>query len=274
MNRSLHLVGWFALLAAGAVAAAGCSTSADGGAPDGSSPVSCDTLSSQAENALATASASAETDRSCSTDDDCLLLQGDPASCVPGCGQIVNTAGAALVQSAASSASVMTLCAQFSAQGCQVAQPPCAFAGPAAQCVAGACTAGYPAAWSTLAVESDTSGASLGFPLQCEGTSCTLWTVTPDATVTTQEPSGATKTATLTSADFATLDGILRDTTFRQAQLTQQLGCDAAVGSQHVTVEIDRPDAGGSTEDVSGCITGGPSGNDWDQIYDVLQNYP
>jgi hypothetical protein len=293
MNRSLRLAASFALLATGAVVAAGCSSSGDdpakvqdeqqtdgsggdggaGGGSDGSSALSCDTLSNHAEAALGAASASAETDLSCSTDSDCTLLQDDPASCIPGCGQIVNSAGAALIESAASSASVTSICTQFAAQGCQVVELPCPLVGPAAQCVAGACKPGYPAAWTTLALESDTGGTGEALPVRCDGTACTLWTVTPDATVTTLEPSGATKTATLSSADFATVDGILRDGTFRQDQLTDQFGCSAAVGAQHVTVGVDRPDGGATGEDVSGCISGGPSDNDWKQIYDVLQRY-
>ncbi len=232
----------------------------------------CYALQQQVETSLEPAFEAAVAADSCTTDADCEVFE-DVGSCNGGCGVITTTTGASAYQSAITASASSSACTQFVADGCSVLTGPCLLVGPGVQCLASKCVAGYSAAWTSLTVESDTGGTSASLPVSCSGSDCTTWSLTPDATVTSTGPSGA-KTSTLSTSDFATVDGILRDPTFRQEQL-RGFECDPAVGAQHVTEGIARASGGSSGGDISGCITGADAGasSDWQRIYAVLQTY-
>ncbi len=210
---------------------------------------------------------------SCATDDDCVLF--DPSTrCARECGVVIAKTHAA--DYAAAVATVNGgICA--TASGCPGVSGTCATNGAAA-CYSGACTYGLPAAWQSLAIETDTGGAGSTLPASCSGTSCTLWTVTPDAKVTVSDGSTTVRSATLSSADFATLDGILRSAQLRREQ-TGAINCILSSGPTHVSASIRRGDLL-SGADVSSCVAGmltddaGPTpSNDYRALYDVLKGY-
>lgn len=184
---------------------------------------------------------------------------------------ITNHAGVAVLTAAIEEQNAGA-CGQFAAAGCVAQWAPCtAPIASAGQCIAHECVSGLPAAWIDFAVETDTGGdGTVSDPVQCAGTNCTVWTVQPDGNLYIQAPTGE-RTTRLSVADLATADGILRDPDFRQLELTGSV-CDQPTGTQHVTMDIVRLEES-SGLDISGCITGGPSGSGAARLYALLQSY-
>jgi hypothetical protein len=209
----------------------------------------------------------------CTTDDDCVFVD-DSTRCAQECGVIVSTSQAAAYARAVAAAD-SEFCGNVG---------PCPGAGTcnqirSAACYDNSCTFGFPAAWQSFVLEADTGGTGSTLPASCSGTSCTLWTVTPDAKVTVSNGSAILRTTALSSADFATLDGILRSSQFRE-EATSGVSCVEYTGPEHVSESVERGTVaiGG---DVSSCVAGmftGDSGvatpgNDYLDLYNVLKGY-
>jgi hypothetical protein len=209
----------------------------------------------------------------CATDDDCVLFDNS-TTCAKECGVVI-----AATHVAAYAAAIATvnsgICAN--ATGCPVVYTNCGANGVAA-CYGGSCTYGLPAAWQSFSVEADVGGSGSTLPASCSGTSCTLWTVTPDAKVSVSNGSATVRTATLSSADFATLDGILRSAQLRREE-TGGISCVLYSGSTHVSESIRRSDLQ-TGADVSSCVAGmltadggATTTNDYLELYNVLKGY-
>jgi hypothetical protein len=205
-------------------------------------------------------------------DTDCSYASNDTA-CTYACGVLVNAAAATKLQAAIANANA-TVCPEFTAAGCKDGPPPCAppIAGGLAACVSGVCKAFPPAAWDSFSiVRSDTD--SYGVPPTCApGGACTLWTLTPDGKLSVVDAKGSHAVA-MASSDFATVDAVLRSTTFRQESTTGWT-CSAAPGGTFVSFDVARGGSGEMTGfDVSGCALAGPAGNDAKTLYDVIKAY-
>ena len=234
----------------------------------------CAERTSEASTLVAAAVANAQTDTSCTNDDDCSWIDNS-TDCSAACGgEVLNGVGAAAVASAVAQAGA-TACRDFRKDGCTVMYPPCPppRAGGTASCLNGVCASFPPAAWISASLEVQ-PGADPGWSsssLSCSAPGCTLWTVTPDGQVLVSL-GGAMHAATLTSTDFATVDGILRDPTFRAIGVTIDPGCASPTGNGLADFTIARSNVTIGFE-VSGCIDSGPAGNDFLQLYEVFQSY-
>ena len=234
----------------------------------------CSALSAAAQKALVAQYTSAAATLACTTDYDCVV---GPAGtdCSPACsGPITSQAGAAALQSAIDQVNATT-CATFKQDGCPAPGfPPCAVGPLGVACVQGMCADFPPAAWTSFTFAEEPAGSGLSSPPSCTpGGSCSVWTVTPDAHVAVIDPQG-THEATLSTSDFATVDGVMRSMSFRQGEMTNftSFMCASASGAQAVTYAISRG-VGLVTEDVTGCVLGGPAGNGLQTIFDVVKTY-
>jgi hypothetical protein len=229
---------------------------------------SCDDMTSKA---AALVSAARTNDLSCVTDDDCTYFVESP-TCTAGCGgTLANRAGAAALHAAVSQANA-SACAGFKDQGCSVLEPPCAAlpgAGLAA-CIDKTCKSFPPAAWTSFAVE-EASSDVVSTPPSCSGVGCRLWTLTPDAKVQVTDANGV-HTATLSAADFATVDGVLRGVAFRQSWF-EASSCAAPPGASGTFVAFD-VSWGTLTmgQDRTACAAGA-SANDSRTLYEVIKTY-
>jgi hypothetical protein len=118
----------------------------------------------------------------------------------------------------------------------------------------------------------DQQPGAVGFstPPSCAaGTSCTLWTVTPDAHVAVIDPQGK-HDAKLSMSDFAAVDGIMRSTMFRQSEMTSL--CDPSPRGQLISFYESRAGLL-EGEDVTGCVLTGPSGNGLQALFDIVKGY-
>jgi hypothetical protein len=236
---------------------------------DLSTATPCATLTNDAESAIAEATAAATSHLACSTDADC-AVGAFSSSCSFGCSPPITTrAGATALQETIERLNATT-CATFAEKVCPPpAQPACDSFVPTAACVEGTCTSFPPAAWESFSIEEGNDPESL--PLTCApGGSCTLWTLTPYAQLTVTDPQGMHQ-ATMSAADFATVDGILRGEKFRQDAVT---GFTCPVSSATVIVMFATTRGGaGNGGDVTGCVLGGPAGTGAVTLYDVMTAY-
>jgi hypothetical protein len=234
-----------------------------------SNPPECQTITDQAESQISQAYYASQPSNSCSTDDDCVLFPNE-SDCTSSCGMVTNKAGAAAAQAAVDAANAGT-CKTFVADGCVKEALPCASVGMAA-CLNNYCQSGFRAAWTSFSMESDTGGTGSSLPVACTGTSCTLWTVTPDGNIQTTTTTG-TKTARMASADFTAVDTLLKSSQFRQ-EVTSGVLCGTVTKgtTQHVSESVTRDTAEMGT-DVTGCITAGPAGNDYLALYNLVKGY-
>jgi hypothetical protein len=252
---------------AGSTGATGSSTEG-GGDPEAAT---CADLSSAAKTAIGKAIASASASVGCASDSDC-ALGPNGSDCSSACsGPITTTAGAAAIQSTIDEVN-RTTCATFKGDGCP---PPVVFpcaSGPLGiACVHGTCTDFPPAAWASFAFDQQPGASGFSTPPSCNaGNTCSLWTVTPDAHVAVIDPQG-THAATLSTSDFATVDGIMRSMSLRQSEMTGFM-CGSSPGGQ--VISFDESREGGLTgQDVTGCVLTGPSGNGVQALFDVVKAY-
>jgi hypothetical protein len=209
----------------------------------------------------------------CTTDDDCVVVSASTA-CGSACNQAIGKSHADAFNQAVAKANSQ-LCANVS--GCP-GETYCSKLNTAA-CYSGSCTIGFPAAWESFALESDQGGSGSTLPVTCSGTGCTLWLLTPDAKVAVSNGGATVRTATLSSADFAVVDQILRSTEFRQSTY-YGTSCVKYDGPQHVSEAVLRGDVLAGA-DVSSCVAGmiiGPDAaptptNDYLTLYNVLKGY-
>jgi hypothetical protein len=271
--RGLLRIAAFAPCACGATAG----SSPDAGSADARSVVvvgdaaSCAALSDAAVNALAPTFESASTNLACAIDSDCTVAPAG-SDCTGACnGPITTLAGAASIQSAIEHVNA-TICATFKDENCS---PPAGGACPSGSlgvaCVQGTCKDFPPAAWVSFAFSQQPGAVGFSSPPSCTaGTSCTLWTVTPYAHVSVVDSLG-THEATMSTSDFATVDGILRSMSFRQSEMTG-FTCDPSPGGQVISFDDSR---GVDIEgwDATGCVLAGPSGNGIQALFDVVKGY-
>jgi hypothetical protein len=233
---------------------------------------SCTERTTKAWALVQPAESQGSSDLSCQADSECAFVSNS-TKCSFGCGVLLSQAGAAKLACAIDQANA-TVCANFIQDGCRPLVPPCP---PPAACGLGACVAGQcqsfpPAAWDSLTVD-EHSGNGISLPPRCSpGGSCSLWTVTPDARVVVVNAAG-THTATISPADFATADSILRSEPFRRRVVSAST-CDPPSGGPTIVFEVTR---GGSTcligLDVSGCVLVGPTGNDAQRLFNTVTPY-
>ncbi|HVW25140.1 MAG TPA: hypothetical protein VHC69_07190 [Polyangiaceae bacterium] len=111
-----------------------CADSICRGAPVVSKNLTCDQLTSRAQDSLQPLRAGA--DETCTTDADCTEFPG--VSCTNACSTVtISKSGLARIQSQIDAVDG-SVCAQFKDQGCTVLEPPCAFPGVPG-CVKGMC---------------------------------------------------------------------------------------------------------------------------------------
>jgi len=272
--------GGFIRIAALATCACGATagSSPDAGSTDARSTVvvgdaaSCAALTDAAVNALAPIVESASTNLACAIDSDCTVAPAG-SDCTGACnGPVTTLAGAASIQSAIDHVNA-TICATFKDESCFLPAGGVCPSGPlGVACVQGTCKNFPPAAWVSFTFAQQPGSVGFSSPPSCAaGTSCTLWTVTPYAHVSVVDSLG-THEATMSTSDFATIDGILRSMSFRQGEMTG-FTCDPSPGGQVISFDESR---GGGVEgwDVTGCVLGGPSGNGGVQaLFDVVKGY-
>ncbi len=248
-------------------------TSGDAGggldaAPEGPD---CSGLQNAAARAVAVAITSASDNLACANDSDCAVGPAG-SDCSAACnGPITTQVGAAAVQSTIDHVNATT-CAASKKEGCPPPiEPPCAPGPLGIACVQGACANFPPAAWASFAFDQQPGGVGFSTPPTCAaGTTCSLWTVTPDAHVAVIDPQG-THAAMLSATDFATVDGIMRSMAFRQSEMTGVV-CDPSPGGQVISFDESRSGAE-QGQDVTGCVLAGPSGNGLQGLYDVVKAY-
>jgi hypothetical protein len=183
---------------------------------------------------------------SCQVDSDC-TWEPTP-TCLQSCGRgVVNQATAAALAPLVAQVNA-TICTP----GCPSSEPPCVggVGGPA--CLNGTCQVGIPTSWVSLLI-TDT------------GASTTTWTVTPDGTIV----SSASGTKALSSADFATINGILTGGSLSQGPPT----CDQGATSGDIQFAITRPNGISMGFDGTACVQIGPSGNVAQELYEVVETY-
>jgi len=237
-------------------------------APDGAD---CSDLQNAAARAVAAAITSASGNVACANDSDCTVGPAG-SDCSAACsGPITTHAGAAAIQSTIDQVNATT-CATSKKEGCPPPiEPPCTPGPLGVACVQGACANFPPAAWVSFAFDQQPGAVGFSTPPSCAaGSTCSLWTVTPDAHVAVIDPQG-THAATLSATDFATVDGIMRSMAFRQSEMTGVV-CDPSPGGQVISFDESRSGAE-EGQDVTGCVLAGPSGNGMQRLYDVVKAY-
>jgi hypothetical protein len=139
--------------------------------------------------------------------------------------------------------------------------------GPLVACLDGTCENFPPAAWQSFSMMRQVGTLSVHrFPPVCAVDDCSGWTITPDARVAITKR-GQSSASTLSTADFATVDAILRDRSFREG-----FSCDPAPADEDISGVIKR--GGLSTGfSVAGCVLTGPKGNAYQRLFEVLQSY-
>jgi hypothetical protein len=243
----------------------------DDASGDFDSTATCAELSNEAESAVSTAIMAATGNLACTTDSDCAIGPSG-TDCTISCGgPIILASGAPALQAAIDKANA-TACAAFKRNGCTPPFPPPCPSGPrGAACVSGTCTDFLTAAWVSFALDQQPAGSGLSTPASCTpGTGCTLWTVTPDARIAVTNSQGMHQ-ATLSAADFSTVDGLMRSVALRQA-LETGFDCDASPGGPVFSFQDQRA-MGEEGMDVTGCIAAGPAGNAPLALYDVVKAY-
>ena len=230
----------------------------------------CDEQTEAASKEVLAAFTSA--DLSCATDADCVIASGGSV-CTSDClNQVVSVEGAHTIQVAINGVEE-GVCADFASQGCVVFQPPCPSPPRSAACLEGACADFPPATWASFAVgeRRGAAAASWSTPSKCQaGEACTAWTVTPDGSIEKTE-SGAVSATSLSSADLATLDGILRSVAFRRLFATGPT-CDPPPPDVIVSIQLENEYLITGI-DVTGCALVGPADNDVMRVYELLHVY-
>jgi hypothetical protein len=107
-------------------------------------------------------------------------------------------------------------------------------------------------------------------PTCAPGEECTVWELTPDATLT-KNVRGLISKPALAPADFATVDGILRSLAFRTSQM-QGFACGPRPPQGGFAFSLGRTGTSVSGYDVSGCVTAGPD-NDPARLVKILTAY-
>ncbi len=239
-------------------------SNADGGTGTGTtigSPATCAQEVTEAEAALA----KIPIVESCQVDTDCAWAP--IATCLSGgCGGlIVNQATASALAPAVAQVNA-TICTA----ACTPIPPPCVgtVGGPA--CLNGTCQDGVPTAWTSLQIQSIDAAVAVspGVQLKCPGlTECTVWTITPDGTIV----NSGTGAKTLSAADFATVNGILRGSSLG----AETPSCDPAPTGTLASVifSVERPNAIDTAFDGTGCALVGPSGNTPQTLYQIAKSY-
>jgi hypothetical protein len=242
----------------------------DGIGPDAAavtSPGTCMALAQSAQQKVGQAIQHAQADLSCASDDDCVFI-GTPTACTYSCGGIFNQQGLAAVLPIIAAIATES-CPEFIRQGCAVLQPPCT-APSLVSCVAGTCQPFPPAKWISFAVVAS-PGQSVSAPPQCgPGEVCTVWTLTPDATLT-KNVRGLVSTKKLAPADFAAVDGILRSLAFRTRE-KEGFGCGPRPPQGGFAFSLGREGTSVSGFDVSACVTAGAD-NDPARLVAILTAY-
>lgn len=235
--------------------------------------LSCDAFQNEVQSVFQASITQAEADLGCKTDSDCVYFADSP-DCIFNCsGPVLTRCGAAAVD-----VTIAKLNAQFCAsgpQGCSLPVDPCgqAAAGPVAACVAGRCIDFPPSSWQEFTFEEQQGvrPGTFGLPQSCTALGCTTWAVTADAGVVISK-GGQLSSTRLSTADFATVDAILRDPGFRAIGATTNISCDTPPAGQEFSLSVQRT---GETIgfDVTGCVLVGPSGNQVKQLFDVVHAY-
>jgi hypothetical protein len=185
----------------------------------------------------------------------------------------VSTEGAKTIQAAIDGLDA-GLCTDFLSQGCTLVEPPCSFPLIGAACNWGQCSDFPPATWASFAIDErrGTDSKSSSTPPSClPGHDCTLWTITPDGIIS-KSTNGTPSSAKLSTADFATLDGILRSVEFRAIYNKVPIGCEPAPAGVRVSVVLVNQ-YGALESDQTGCALIGPPDNDVMRLYDLVRGY-
>jgi hypothetical protein len=179
---------------------------------------------------------------------------------------VVNTATAVALADATAQIN-QTICTQ----DCPPSGGACPASETSPQCIDGACEDFIRPDWNTLQIEiSDSEVAPVAIERCGSAPGCTVWTVTPDAKVV-KVTVGGTTTSTLSTADFQTVDTILRSVAFRKASPSCRADADAGL-TQSVVMAVERgpyPDF----FDATTCALGGAGGNDEARLYGVVKGY-
>lgn len=245
---------------------------ADSGAPaaemdassSAGSDASCQLISQSARDVLTPVILSAEKAPSCTSDDNCSWISDD-SDCTASCGALVNLKGAAAIASAVEQVN-RDVCPNFTQAGCQLVHPPCIAFPSLSACIAGICVNFPPARWKSLVIDRYVGGG-VRVPADCSvGSDCTVWTVTPDGAVA-KLVAGAPSVATLSPADLAVVDGLLRSEEFRRKEMS---GFPCPEEPQHVSLQTTR-DMSTSGQNIEGCLNGRDA--DLTTLYRIVSGY-
>jgi len=165
---------------------------------------------------------------SCVNDESCQVV-GITTNCSGGCTVLTNSNGEVAVTAAISRANA-TVCNDFGPLDCIVPTPcPVGYL-YGESCVDGGCVGIPPAAWQALVICEGVSSNGVpvdelnpSSPPSCSGSDASTWTVSPNGTIIAMTPI-ETRTTDLSPADFATIDGILRNVSFREDVLGYMCG--------------------------------------------------
>jgi hypothetical protein len=236
-------------------------------AAGGAGALSCTERTQTAARRVQTAISIAISDLSCDQDDDCVFASNS-TNCSSGCGILTSTAGEAILKEEISKVNG-EVCGDVEKDGCVILVTPCPAPQPVA-CLDRTCQRFPPAAWSTFYVQQSAS-STLSSPVTCpSGQPCTIWKVTPDGQIVVSRD-GARTTRSLTTGDFATIDGILRSTAFRQRELTG-FGCMQPAASPYVSFHVENKSAM-TSYDVTGCVLSNSNDDAAKQLFDVIRRY-
>jgi hypothetical protein len=225
--------------------ASACSTSTPDVAP------SCAEVQSEVQDLLTAAEQAQANPGACTSDSDCTVAPDDP-TCSGVCGGgLVNPSTAAALDAAVARGNA--LCAQ--APDCPITVPPCPetlLFGQIA-CVSGSCITFPATVWQSFSFDEQSTVALFAHP--CTAGACTQWTVTPDARIVVAR-GGQTTVEMLSAADFATVDGIMRDVDFRRLD-TPGGGQCVPYGEDEVSFVAERDEVTLPAYDVTGCVLPG-----------------
>jgi hypothetical protein len=243
--------------------------------PDGDvgGTLTCDQQTAAASTKIAAALDSAAGNLSCETDDECVIVSGGSV-CTHVCrSAVVSTRGAQTVQAAIDDVE-SGVCAGFDSEGCTILRSPCPSPPSGAACIDGACTNFPPEAWTSFAMEERRGAAtsSSSTPPRCvAGEDCTAWKLTPDGMLEKTE-GGMESSASLSPADLAAIDGVLRSIAFRRLFDEGGPTCDPAPPGVLVSIQLEN-EYRMTGMPVTGCALVGPDGNDVMGVYELLRSY-
>lgn len=236
----------------------------DGGADtDASAPFDCYAAVTEASKAVEDARKRTNTD--CTKDEECTRAYQTCSCCFPPCGGFAISTASAADFDAARKAIEAKSCAPFQQAAClpgPQGEGRCDNTGAVPICANGGCTLGPPATWTSFSFVALAAEAEAGAGEERK--------VTPDGHLVVSDPTGESRAATLSAADLAQADAILRSVSFRLCEEQRSCSCGPMVVKRTAELSVMR----GFDEydsDASACADT-PNG-DLGTLYTIVHKY-